>query len=80
MNTEHTEQTKLTKKGRPRLKSPGRPPMRPEDRRRRVFMRLELPPEKEWKQMLRKAGYREKTQFFQEAVDQFLRSQAGGNQ
>jgi hypothetical protein len=53
----------------------GRPTVPKDDRRRRVFIRLKLPPQEEWREMLRKAGYETDTAFYQSCVDWFLLSQ-----
>jgi hypothetical protein len=62
---------------KPKLKR-GRPPLPKDQLRRRVFIRLQLPPEEQWLEMLREAGYERQTDFFQTMVDWFLESQPEG--
>jgi hypothetical protein len=56
----------------------GRPALPKDQLRRRVFIRLQLPPEKQWLEMLREAGYELQTDFFQTMVDWFLESRPEG--
>src|SRR5260221_354767 len=56
----------------------GRKPLPAWLRRRRIFVRLLLPPEDEWLHMLREAGHETQTEFFQEWVDVFLASRPAG--
>jgi len=56
----------------------GRKPLPDHFRRRRIFVRLLLPPQAEWLAMLQSGNWKTQTDFFQEAANWFLASHPEG--